>query len=197
MRVLLVRHPETVAGRQKRYQGFTDTPLTRRGQAQARTVCETLSREPLRAVYASDLPRALGLAKQIGYEHHLPVQIDERLREASFGRFEGLTYAQVMASDPEEANRWYASPYEHGPPGGESACDVLRRMKAAMLSICARHGMQDTVAVVSHGGPIRLWLADAWFADPTRFWEIEMNWGAVVPWHTPSQRASTMGEDGL
>jgi len=197
MRVLLVRHPETVAGRQKRYQGFTDTPLTRRGQAQARLVCETLSRVQLRAVYSSDLPRALDLAKQIGYAHHLSVKIDKRLREASFGRFEGLTYAQVMASEPEEANSWYTSPYEHRPPAGESARDVFRRMKAAMISICARHERQDTVAVVSHGGPIRLWLACARFNDPTRFWEIEVNWGAVVPWHTPCQRESTSDEDGL
>jgi probable phosphoglycerate mutase len=57
VRILLVRHGETVYNVEGRWQGQSDSPLTERGRAQARELARALADEPITAVYSSDLPR--------------------------------------------------------------------------------------------------------------------------------------------
>ena len=59
LRLLLIRHAQTVWNRDRRYQGWQDSPLSVVGRAQAEAVGRALAQEPLKAVYASTLGRAL------------------------------------------------------------------------------------------------------------------------------------------
>jgi len=74
-----------------RYQGQTDVPLDDTGRRQARALAGYLADKPIRAIYASDLRRAHETAQIVTERHSCSVQADPRLREISFGRWEGRT----------------------------------------------------------------------------------------------------------
>ncbi len=84
-------------------------------------------------------------------EHvHLPVQVDERLREISHGVWEGLTWQQVQEKYPQEYQLRKADPVHSAASGGESYNDVMLRMVESAREIAANHA-DGKVLVVSHG----------------------------------------------
>ena len=87
--ILLVRHGETVDNAAQIMQGQTQGELNEQGREQARTVAERLSSEPIDAVVASDLHRAIQTAEYIAAPHGLPVVTTKLLRERDWGSFTG------------------------------------------------------------------------------------------------------------
>lgn len=146
-----LRHGETAWNREGRLQGHLNLPLNELGQAQARRLGAALADQAIHAVYASDLDRALSTAQAVAAAHGLPVHIDPRLRERSFGRFEGRLWAEIEAEDPEAAVRWKQRDPAFEPPGGESLNAFYARCIEAASSIALAHAGQ-TVALVAHGG---------------------------------------------
>lgn len=86
---LLVRHGETDWNVQRRCQGHTDIPLNETGKAQAARLSKLLSEISFDLCLSSDLMRAKETASILT---SLEIQIDPRLRERSFGKFEGMPY---------------------------------------------------------------------------------------------------------
>jgi len=76
MRLLIARHGQSTWNLEGRYQGHQDPPLSDLGRRQAHLLRVRLSREPLTAVYASDLERAWRTAEIIADEHRVPVHRD-------------------------------------------------------------------------------------------------------------------------
>lgn len=153
-KLLLVRHGETEWNDSARFQGQTDVPLNDRGRAQAEQVAKRLQRETLAAVYSSDLLRALDTARVIAHNHRLVVTISDQLREASFGSWEGMTFDEVRARFPEEAEGWIRDPVMIRPADGETRDAIVSRVMGALRRIAEAHG-DRTVVVVTHGGPIK------------------------------------------
>jgi probable phosphoglycerate mutase len=133
--IYLLRHGETVANRDGRLQGRSDSPLTLKGVAQMRAIAALLADEiadPSRfAVVSSPLGRARRSAaivcQALGLDTKT-VSCDPRLTEYSFGQWEGLLVAEVEAAAPgawaqREADRW-----SFAPPGGESYAMVAGRV---------------------------------------------------------------------
>lgn len=156
--LLLVRHGETDWNREGRYQGHADPPLNAAGRAQARRLAGALAGLELAAIYSSDRQRALATAAPLAAGRGLPVEPDPRWRELDFGAWEGQRAADLMAADPAAWQAWHADPLRVAPPGGETVPRLWRRVRAALGAIAARH-RGGTVAVVTHGGPLRLLLA--------------------------------------
>jgi alpha-ribazole phosphatase len=152
--VVLIRHGETEWNRDGRIQGHHDVPLSERGVQQAERLAEWLAGEPLDAVYTSDLQRSRVTAQIIARER-VPLLLEPRLREARFGVFEGLSTAEIRAAYPEAFRLWRADAIRHRPPGGETLEDLQERCMAALKERLPLHPGQ-TVAVVAHGGPIRV-----------------------------------------
>lgn len=155
--VLLIRHGETQWNLDNRIQGHHDVPLTPRGEEQARRLGECLRAEPLDAVYTSDLKRSHRTAELVAEGRDVEVRSEPRLREARFGVFEGLTAAEVAAAYPEAYHLWRTDAIRHRPPGGETLEDLSERCMAALREHLPKHPGQ-TVAVVAHGGPVRIML---------------------------------------
>ncbi len=149
--IFALRHGETAWNREGRLQGHLNLPLNDMGQAQARRLGAALADQAIDAVYASDLDRALSTAKAVAAAHGLPVHTDPRLRERSFGRFEGRLWADIEADYPEAAVRWKQRDPTFEPPGGESLTTFYARCIEAASSIALAHAGQ-TVALVAHGG---------------------------------------------
>ncbi|MEW6220186.1 MAG: histidine phosphatase family protein [Thermodesulfobacteriota bacterium] len=163
--VLLIRHGETVDARLGRYHGATDVPLAPAGRAQIERLAmsplweQGLGGQPVEAVYASALTRAwesaVILARAVGlYPRKVP-----DLAERRFGNWEGRTLAEITRDDPGALAAWAHDPAGFRPPGGESVADLAARVRPIWQDLVAAHP-GGRLAIVSHGGVIRVLLAD-------------------------------------
>jgi len=79
-----------------------------------------------------------------------PAVIDERLREREFGILDRLTAAGIHEFHPEQAElRRAIGKFYHRPPGGESWCDVILRLRSALDTV-SLHYHQKRVLIVGH-----------------------------------------------
>ncbi len=75
---------------------------------------------------------------------------DERLREKEFGILDRLTRYGIEEEHPQQAElRKIMGKFYHRPPGGESWCDVILRLRSALDTISLHHGGRR-VLVVGH-----------------------------------------------
>jgi len=153
LRILLVRHGESVGNIDDKYSGHTDDGLSDLGREQVKKVAARLRGEQIAAVYASDLIRAYETAAAIAAEHGLTVVKMPGLREINFGDWDGVPGAEIMQRWGEDITRWREDPMRVRAPGGETYTEVRERFLASLQAIAARHDA-ETVAVVTHGGPI-------------------------------------------
>ncbi|MFP4360671.1 MAG: histidine phosphatase family protein [Alphaproteobacteria bacterium] len=142
--ILFVRHGETVHNRERRMSGHRDAPLTLEGLRQAervgallaarygaelahwRWVTSPLARAWQTAVIAADVAGVATTA--LGF--------DDRLKEMTWGRWDGLTAAEIEAMDPELwrariKDRWTVAP----PGGGETQRDIITRAEAWLADL--------------------------------------------------------------
>ena len=149
--ILLVRHGETEWNRARRYQGWSDSPLTEQGIAQAEAIGRAL-RNLLRAASAPLVASPIGRARRTAeiIHSHLgsttPIQFDDRLREISLGSWEGLDRAELTARVPgifdgEGYYEWYFRT-----PDGETY-EVFSARIAEWLSSVG----EEPMIVVTHG----------------------------------------------
>ena len=182
MRLILVRHGETGWNAENRYQGATDVPLSARGQAQAKALAARLASGALDAIYSSDLQRAWETAARIAASHALQVLMEPRLREMSFGTWEGMTYEEIQRLDPQALAEWMADPLTVAPPRGESLAHLATRI-GEMLDDMMELARDETVVLVAHGGSLRVLLCLAMGLDPNAHWRFELSPGSISELH--------------
>jgi broad specificity phosphatase PhoE len=174
LRLFLIRHAQTVWNRDRRYQGWQDSPLSEVGRAQAEAVGRALAREPLKAVYSSTLGRARETAEAIAALHGLAVQPDPDFREMAFGEWEGLCFEDCKAKDPDRYRLWADEPHRFVPPGaGETLEDVRGRVLAGLARLRRAHDDQS-VCLVAHGVSARIIILDALGLPLERIWSIHL-----------------------
>jgi 2,3-bisphosphoglycerate-dependent phosphoglycerate mutase len=145
-----VRHGESCYNAAGRLQGQSSTPLSPLGLRQARATADALAGQPISAVYASPLPRALQTAEPLARALGLQVETDPRLMEIDVGIFQELLHSEIADRYPAETASWRGSDPDYRIPGGESRRDLMIRGRAAFEAIFAAG--HEQVAVVSHGG---------------------------------------------
>lgn len=150
-RVIAIRHGETAWNVDTRIQGQLDIPLNDTGRWQAQRLAQALADEPLHAIYASDLGRALETAQALADAVGLEVVTDPGLRERGFGIFEGRTWKEIEERWPELSARWRKRDPEFGPEGGETLASFYDRCITTASRIAAAHAGQS-IALVAHGG---------------------------------------------
>lgn len=149
--LLLIRHGETAWNAEHRIQGQLDIPLSPLGMLQAARLAESLASEPIDSVYSSAQSRAWLTAAPLAARLGVEVISEPRLRERSFGVFEGQTLDEIAARYPEEFRKWRERDPAWRPEGGETGQQLIDRVMAAVTELGARHAGQ-TVVLVSHGG---------------------------------------------
>ncbi|RSM97672.1 bifunctional RNase H/acid phosphatase [Nonomuraea sp. WAC 01424] len=159
--LLLLRHGETPLSIERRFSGLGDAELTANGLAQAEAAAARLSREPYRldVIVSSPLRRARQTAAAVGRRTGLDVEVDDDLREADFGAWEGHTFTEVQRQWPAELAAWLAGP-DAAPPGGESFASAAHRVEAVRERLVERYEGK-TVLVVSHVTPIKMMVREA------------------------------------
>jgi 2,3-bisphosphoglycerate-dependent phosphoglycerate mutase len=149
--LLLIRHGETAWNAEHRIQGQLDIPLSPLGVLQSARLAECLANEPIDAVYSSGQSRAWLTAAPLAARLGLEVIAEPRLRERSFGIFEGLTLDEIAERYPPEFKKWRERDPAWRPEGGESGQQLIDRVLSAVSDIGVKHPRQ-TVVLVSHGG---------------------------------------------
>ncbi|HJQ58864.1 MAG TPA: histidine phosphatase family protein [Vineibacter sp.] len=164
--IYVFRHGQTEWNVADRMQGALDSPLTARGRAQARALGEGL-RQALAvagiapaevAIVASPLGRVrqtLDIASAAAGLDTARCRFDARLREVTWGEWDGLTWAEIEQHTPGAFALRTVQKWQHLPPGGESYAMAAERIAAVLADLVAQAG-QGPVAAFSHGAVGRL-----------------------------------------
>ncbi|MGP3929799.1 bifunctional RNase H/acid phosphatase [Nonomuraea sp. KM88] len=173
--LLLLRHGETEMSLERRFSGRGDAELTPNGLAQASAAADRLSREPYRldVIVTSPLKRARQTAEVVAQRTGRDVEVDEDLREADFGVWEGHTFTEVQRRWPAELAAWLADPTV-APPGGESFAVAALRVQAAGERLVERYEGK-TVLAVSHVTPIKMLLRLALMAPLESLYRMHLD----------------------
>ncbi len=153
--VFLIRHGETAANVEGRWQGHGDWPLNEKGRDQAARLAPAVP--PVAALYSSPLLRARSTADVIAAHQGQGVRLDEGLREIGFGSWENLTRAELEEADPDGIARLVAGEDIARGGTGETFGGVQERMTETVGEIATRHE-GETVGIVSHGGATRAFV---------------------------------------
>jgi alpha-ribazole phosphatase len=176
-RLFVVRHGQTDWNSSGRFQGQTDIPLNPAGVKQAQAIAKRLATEAPAAIYASDLTRAWQTAEiiraAIPPERRPRLIAEPRLREMCFGEWEGLTYNEIQARQPQFLQRWESDLEHTTPPGGENLLWLAERVQAAYEFILATHP-EAVVVLVAHGGPLQMLITKALGMPVGRFWQVHL-----------------------
>lgn len=165
----LIRHGEPVGGR--RYRGQLDDPLSELGWRQMRSA--VAAQRPWRHIISSPLLRCSEFAAELGQRLQLPLEIEPRLMEIGFGRWEGQTAEQIEASEPGALRRFYDDPVRGAPPGAEELEHFHQRVLAAWQMIIRRDA-EMPVLVVAHAGVIRAIVGEVLGMPPGNMFKLQV-----------------------
>jgi probable phosphoglycerate mutase len=149
--IYLVRHGQTVWNQERRIQGHGDSPLTELGVRQAQAVAGLLA-DLLRGeagawrIVSSPLGRAAATAEVIGERLSLPVELDERLKEMSWGPHDGRLRRELEREHPDTFGR---TNWAFDVPDGETYDEVAARVGSWLSDLPPEPDRR--VIAVSHG----------------------------------------------
>ena len=136
-----------------------DVPLSPLGREQAEALGQWFGALPagrkpdvvLTSPYVRARETTKLLAEQAGFDpRKVRVRVDERLREKEFGLLDRLTVHGIRQKYPElAAQRVHVGKFYFRPPGGESWCDVILRLRS-VLEMVSREHAGERVLVVAH-----------------------------------------------
>jgi broad specificity phosphatase PhoE len=192
----LIRHAATPANLQKpaRLQGCRSNPdLAPFGVRQAQATRDFLAIRPIDFVYTSPLRRSYRTAEIIAEPHGLLPMTVDGLTECDVGQWEGRSWEEIKAGDPENYARYYADPSVHGYLGGENFRQVYERATRAIDEILTTHE-GATLAVVSHHIVNRTYLAGVLGLGPAKARAVSLeNCGiSVVHWERGKTTVATL-----
>lgn len=146
--LFLVRHGETIDNARQIMQGQTQGCLNERGREQALQVAQRLADEPIDAIIASDLQRAIQTAEIIAEPHGLSVKTTPLLRERDWGSFTGRFI-------PDLKGEVWPNDIESEPALLQRAADFLQYMTAtypAKRVVAVGHGIMNKAILAVYAG---------------------------------------------
>lgn len=166
----ILRHAPTGWNAEGRLQGSTDIPLSPAGETAARSWRLPAPADRWRRM-CSPLQRARRTAELV--QPAAPVTVESRLREMSFGVWEGKSVAQLRAEGGETFAAAERLGVDFHPPGGESPRIAMDRIAGWAREIAERG---EPVVAVSHKAAIRALLALATGWDMTGRQPVKLDW---------------------
>jgi len=172
LRLIVVRHGETLYNTEHRITGQSDIALNPIGEQQAALVGAYLAKEPMNLIVSSDLQRTRATAQAIVQERSIPIYEDPDLREIAMGQWEGFTNDEIKARFADSMVQWRTNATNYGIPGGG---ENLQQVNARITRALARWQTQypdKTVVWVTHGGIIGLLVCNVLGLDISRRWQF-------------------------
>ena len=141
--------------------GQSDPPLTEEGLAQANLLAKGLAQRGVERIVASPLRRTLQTAQAIADKTGVQIEIDTRLKEISYGTWDGLSWDEIERKDPVTAQRKLEDWKHITPAGGEEFFTFYRRVTgvwrdivnhvAGVSVVVAHRGVNAILKELSHG----------------------------------------------
>ena len=167
MKIWILRHGETDWNVMWKMQGQTDIPLNEKGLAQAKEAAERLKNKKYDAIYSSPLMRAYETARIIAEPHRLQIITDDRLKEMSFGEFEGTTPEYDQINPNREL--FFSAPEKYVPAGGETIDEAEQRCRDFLSDL--KTAPYENVLIVTHGALARAMIGAAKHVPHEHFWD--------------------------
>ncbi|MET0986822.1 MAG: histidine phosphatase family protein [Steroidobacteraceae bacterium] len=173
MEFVLIRHTRCEVAGGTCY-GRLDVPLA---SSAAEDIAHALDRTPrVDRVCASPAQRCLELARKLAMRDRCELRVLDELQELDFGAWEGMSWGEIPRPQSDE---WAEDPWNRRPARGETESELWARVTSV-----AEHLLQAThiqrVAVVSHGGPLRILRSFLTQAPASDCWSLSMELGEVV-----------------
>jgi 2,3-bisphosphoglycerate-dependent phosphoglycerate mutase/probable phosphoglycerate mutase len=178
--VWLIRHGQTQANRERRYQSHSDSPLTSYGRSQLAALAARLRAIPFGLIIASPRERTRLAAEAILADRRgATLREEPGWAEADHGRWEGLTYREVLARYPEEARARWAGGVHGKAAGGESLAEANARITAAWQQLLREHP-GGRILIATHATPIQLVLCASLGQRPQDHWRWRIDLGSLT-----------------
>lgn len=157
-RLFLLRHGEVETRYHRIFGGRIDMELSPRGHEQARALADYLAGTHFNSIYASPMKRAQQTLTPLAAQKGMTATTLAGLREVDFGDWTGLSWQQVHERFGVSAFDWLEKLESGQVPGAESGPQYRGRIEPCLKQILSDCPGQ-TVAVVCHGGVIRMLLS--------------------------------------
>lgn len=192
MKILWIRHAESLGNQNLQMQGQLDSLLSDQGQQQAKLLADYLvqSSWPPSHIYSSPLQRAVETAQILQQvwsvlesQNSCPLHYEAELKEIHAGILQGLTWAEAKQQYPELCAKLESTPEWVPIPEAESLQAVSDRAHQFVHHLLAAHQNGDQIWVISHGGLLPYLLAALIGSDrvwglqipPTAMFEFELD----------------------
>lgn len=177
LKIILVRHAQTIKNREGIAQSLDDSDLTKEGYLQLEKTKEFLKNYKIDVVFCSSLERTVKSAEYIAKPHNLKPILDNKLNEINWGDFSGLSTAKLLkkwSKYYEEAIKKGSSREDIKPPNGENCFDHMKRIKK-FLDFIIKNYFNKTVLVVGHGGTNKVIIGLLKEVDTEKFYDIKQD----------------------
>jgi broad specificity phosphatase PhoE len=171
-RLILVRHGRVAGIDPPAFRGRADLPLLEAGLEDAAAARDYVGRlDRASVLFTSPLQRCVQTASIIGEPLGLEPQPIPELSDIDYGRWQGLTYAELAQREPDAFSKWIAQPDLVDIPGGESLRVLAERVAAFCQRLVETHAGQVAIAV-GHDSVNRVLLLQALGLPLSRFWRL-------------------------
>lgn len=154
--LILVRHGESTANRQRIFAGHYDAELQDRGLEQARKTAKYLVKNyKIDKVYASDLKRAYVTGKCTADLAGVEIIPDAALREIRAGKWDGMKFDDIITTYPDDYGVWMNDIGRARATAGESVTELCERVMKKLTQIATENDGK-TVVIATHATPIRV-----------------------------------------
>ena len=184
MKLYIIRHGQTDWNLEQRLQGAKDIPLNENGEHVAKMTCEGMKEIPIDLAFSSPLSRAFHTAELVCEGRNIPVIAEPRIREISFGDYEGYSHSKETYNipDPKFINFFIKAESYRVPPNGESLESLILRTGEFLKELQDREDLQDkNILISTHGAALRGLLCNIKKNTIKNFWEgpVQKNCGVT------------------
>ncbi len=169
----LLRHAQSEYNEKGIFQGRLDSDLTPLGFVQARLSAQELLDKNIDIIYSSPQRRAYKTALTVGDVLGLEVVVDERLREMSFGDYEGRHFWTLMEQEGVLMRAWLSNPLKNPLPTQESMQSFKERVEDFLKDVLS--SSHERILIVAHGGTLHAIVCLALGLGLENLWNIHMD----------------------
>ncbi|MDW8032999.1 MAG: histidine phosphatase family protein, partial [Aquificaceae bacterium] len=155
------------------FQGRLDSDLTPLGFVQARLSAQELTDKGIEVIYSSPQRRAYKTALTIADVLGLRVVVDERIREMSFGEYEGRSFWELLEREGELFRRWLSNPLRNPLPTQEDMESFKDRVESFLRDVMG--SPHRNVLVVAHGGTLHAMVCLSLGLGLENLWNIHLD----------------------
>lgn len=183
MELYIVRHGETVWNKQWRLQGSTDIKLSENGIDMAKKTGYGMKNIDFKVAYSSPLSRAYDTAKIIVGDRNIDIIKDNRIREISFGDYEGKTYDELENMGTDFKYFFDRPEIFKADKNGESLKSIIYRAGLFLEDIIKKYGETDSkILIVAHGAINKAIMANIKKSEIKDFWSggLQKNCNTII-----------------